>query len=213
MSLLEIGGFTWEPEDLRARRIRIVGAVVLLLAGWATGFFAGRMSAWLMPVSDTEKIASAAAYMRAVAERAQPRADPKANEAEEPTLALSGPEPETASPKPAPDLVTQNASSSNIALNATTGTMPRRQLRTQAEPSEPQERLSDRGDTRDVNSHWRKVTRSPDDEDVEEVELRLGRTADAAIAACERRYNSFRRSDGTYQPYGGRPRELCPYLR
>lgn len=30
---------------------------------------------------------------------------------------------------------------------------------------------------------------------------------------CDDRYKSFRWSDGTYQPYGGGPRVLCPYLR
>lgn len=30
---------------------------------------------------------------------------------------------------------------------------------------------------------------------------------------CDDRYNSFRWSDGTFQPYGDGPRELCPYLR
>ncbi len=30
---------------------------------------------------------------------------------------------------------------------------------------------------------------------------------------CDRRYRSFRWSDGTFQPYGGGPRRLCPYLR
>ena len=30
---------------------------------------------------------------------------------------------------------------------------------------------------------------------------------------CDDRYRSFRWSDGTFQPYGGGPRELCPYLR
>jgi len=33
------------------------------------------------------------------------------------------------------------------------------------------------------------------------------------IAACERRYSSFRRSDGTYQPFGGGRRLRCPLLR
>lgn len=31
--------------------------------------------------------------------------------------------------------------------------------------------------------------------------------------ACDRRYRTFRWSDGTYIPYAGGPRELCPYLR
>ncbi len=30
---------------------------------------------------------------------------------------------------------------------------------------------------------------------------------------CDDRYNSFRWSDGTFQPYGDEPRKLCPYLR
>lgn len=30
---------------------------------------------------------------------------------------------------------------------------------------------------------------------------------------CAARFRSFRWSDGTYQPYGDRPRVLCPYLR
>lgn len=30
---------------------------------------------------------------------------------------------------------------------------------------------------------------------------------------CADRFRSFRWSDGTYQPYGGVPRRLCPYLR
>lgn len=30
---------------------------------------------------------------------------------------------------------------------------------------------------------------------------------------CDDTYVSFRWSDGTYQPYGGGPRRLCPYLR
>jgi hypothetical protein len=29
---------------------------------------------------------------------------------------------------------------------------------------------------------------------------------------CDDRYRSFRWSDGTFQPYGDGPRQLCPYL-
>ncbi len=35
---------------------------------------------------------------------------------------------------------------------------------------------------------------------------------DAAYERCARAYNSFRYEDGTFQPYGDRPRRLCPYL-
>jgi hypothetical protein len=37
--------------------------------------------------------------------------------------------------------------------------------------------------------------------------------ADPGVAECERRYSSFRRSDGTYQPFGGGARTRCPHLR
>jgi len=46
------------------------------------------------------------------------------------------------------------------------------------------------------------------DADVAEIE-----TDRQGIAACERRYSSFRRNDGTYQPFGGGPRLRCPLLR
>jgi len=39
------------------------------------------------------------------------------------------------------------------------------------------------------------------------------RSADATAGQCERRYSSFRRSDGTYQPFDGGPRKRCPLLR
>lgn len=38
-------------------------------------------------------------------------------------------------------------------------------------------------------------------------------TDDPAVGQCERRYSSFRRSDGTYQPFDGGARRRCPLLR
>ena len=45
------------------------------------------------------------------------------------------------------------------------------------------------------------------------VTLDEGKADDVAIAQCERRYSSFRRSDGTYQPRDGGPRKRCPLHR
>ena len=36
---------------------------------------------------------------------------------------------------------------------------------------------------------------------------------DDAFDACAAKYRSFRYSDGTFQPYGGGLRRLCPYLQ
>ena len=35
----------------------------------------------------------------------------------------------------------------------------------------------------------------------------------SGVEECERRYSSFRREDGTYQPFDGGPRRRCPHLR
>lgn|GEM_PF-6806285 len=40
-----------------------------------------------------------------------------------------------------------------------------------------------------------------------------GMAAAAGAEECQRRFSSFRSSDGTYQPYGGGPRQRCPLLR
>lgn len=39
------------------------------------------------------------------------------------------------------------------------------------------------------------------------------RTYSGRWQRCDDRFKSFRWSDGTYQPYGGGSRRLCPYLR
>jgi hypothetical protein len=40
-----------------------------------------------------------------------------------------------------------------------------------------------------------------------------GRGDGDAVARCASRYRSFDPRTGTYNPGGGRPRQLCPYLR
>jgi hypothetical protein len=56
------------------------------------------------------------------------------------------------------------------------------------------------------------VRPSEGDEDRERAEPRNQGHA-AALDQCAKHYSSFRRSDGTYQPYGDRSRVVCPYLR
>ena len=70
-----------------------------------------------------------------------------------------------------------------------------------------------------VNPEWTRARPiSPQRELEEERERGRGRDRESmydgpGIAECESRYTSFRRSDGTYQPYGRSSRELCPFLR
>jgi len=42
---------------------------------------------------------------------------------------------------------------------------------------------------------------------------RVSNEDDAAYAQCARDYRSFDPDDGTFQPYGDRPRKVCPYLQ
>ena len=71
-------GFTWRSSDISARR-RALAAVVLLAAGWAIGFFAGRMSAWLFPVvqpSDMATVANVTPPTAIIPPSAQPPSTP-----------------------------------------------------------------------------------------------------------------------------------------
>jgi len=74
------------------------------------------------------------------------------------------------------------------------------------EPPEPRVKLinPDHGEARAATAE--PVRRA--DDDVADTE-----TDQQGLAACARRYSSFRRSDGSYQPFGGGPRQRCPLLR
>ena len=61
--------FSWQSTDQYAHARRVVAAIVLVGVGWATGFFAGRMSAWLFPVTNSDTAA-----VTGVLERSSPRA-------------------------------------------------------------------------------------------------------------------------------------------
>ena len=54
-------GFSWHTINDAMRARRVAAALVLVAAGWATGFFAGRMSAWVFPVTapDTAPLTAA----------------------------------------------------------------------------------------------------------------------------------------------------------
>ena len=49
--------FSWQSTDQYVHARRVVAAIVLVAVGWSTGFFAGRMSAWLFPVTNSDTAA------------------------------------------------------------------------------------------------------------------------------------------------------------
>jgi hypothetical protein len=205
-----MGGFSWEPADVRTRRVRIVAATALLAAGWATGFFAGRMSAWLFPVAPNgTTVEKVAAHGRAVPGRPPQAAagrDRKADRSGQPeprSAPVETKQPSTA----APSLAAQDAAAPPGGRQGEAAP-PAEEAGPQAEDAGPAATL--------INPDWAKARPAPRRRQAEAEagsDRNAARNADRAVAECERRYASFRRSDGTYQPYGDRPRELCPMLR
>ena len=200
-------GFSWRGSV--STRRRAMAAVVLLGAGWAVGFFAGRMSAWLFPVVET----NIAAVM---------------------TVAPAGTTPAPAAQPPASAPVVQSGTASRSNPDEKVASSPASPS-TAPEPAPPQrasgattkddsrEQEVSRAPGRDVvlvNPEWQqapsKADREPEPErrayrpESDAGQSRLAH--ESALAKCESRYSSFRRDDGTYQPYGRSTREPCPFL-
>lgn len=189
--------FPWRSDE-RVRNTRIIAAIALIAAGWAVGFLSGRMSAWVFPVTNPDLAALKASMERAppqTAHDAKASADVRARptgEKERPTLALS----------PSAQADERNSQQPGTAKNEVSqppaGKTEEPEAKTQPSPREAVL----------VNPEW---TARAIAEPAPRAER--DRTDDAGIAECERRYSSFRASDGTYQPYGRNSRVMCPHLR
>jgi len=242
--------FSWQSAEEYAHARRVVAAIVLVAAGWATGFFAGRMSAWVFPVINSDTAA-----VTGVLERSSPRAagptvqttalpptPPPADEKQK-TAATPAPLPPAApAPPPAPVAAPPPAAAPSSASeivppernrpNEDPPAAARRDV-AKADPKSPappdvprktevpaqEEIRRDRSGVVLVNPEWTRARPILPQRELEE-ERERGRGWDResmydgpGIAECESRYTSFRRSDGTYQPYGRSSRELCPFLR
>jgi hypothetical protein len=222
------GEFTWEPDEDRAQRMRIVAAVALLCAGWAVGFFSGRMSAWLFPVTDTQVVVMQKAPEPATPTRAAevPPAAPAAASAQtepRPRAAPGTQSTASAQESPAPTAPAAKKDGDNAGT---------RLVESEAESNAVQPENTPQSKVTVINPDADKraptIAKGParNRDDTEPVPREPSRLADdhrpaygfqasgqAAIMECERRYNSFRRSDGTYQPYNSSSRERCPLLR
>ena len=207
-------GFTWETANYPVHARRVAAAIVLVMAGWATGFFVGRMSAWVFPVTktDTAALDKSPPRVPVVAQtNAEPPSPPRVDEkqvaepASPPTLALSpggsqADRSESNDLAHAPDRGSQDDKLNQIPVDEGDTFEAPKQNAGNAE----------RGSAT-TNSDW-KQERS----NVRRRERGLERHSaydEGGFAECERRYASFRRSDGTYQPYGRISREVCPFLR
>jgi len=212
-------GFSWYTTDDAMRARRIVAALVLVAAGWATGFFAGRMSAWVFPVTKPDTAALTTALDKTpqrFAPNPLPTAEPPpAPRVDKQAIVAKQPEPPAA---PAPP--EQSQPSLNV-LNSNASQQPDPQAagdkRITVTPDEGDRVEAPQNDARVAETNTgrapdRRTTR-PDDQRRANA-MDDGQAFDAAgVAECESRYSSFRRSDGTYQPYGRSTRQVCPFLR
>jgi hypothetical protein len=227
----------WEPADERIHRLRVVAAIVLVSAGWATGFFAGRMSAWIFPVAPDETPSQLISSSRAAATVPPGPAPPAAAEQnrsiDEQARAAAVQSPQLPAPPDVakPERATADAAPANSATADADTAAQRAAKEASSPPGEPapEAKAAERSVTV-INPDWARPKPSSPHREREAPERRAQtREADRdgseaerhgsdpaledALSACARRYASFRRSDGTYQPYGRSSRELCPLLR
>jgi hypothetical protein len=213
-------GFSWYTSDDAMRARRVAAALVLVAAGWATGFFAGRMSAWVFPVTETNTAVTAVldktpqhvAPNPPTAEQPAPRVENKqALAAKQPEPPAASAPPEQAQP-PQPNVTVLNKSASQQSAPQAGD-----DKRITVAPDEGDSMQAPGNDARIAETNAerapdRRANRQDGDRRVSAMDDGQGFDA-VGIAECESRYSSFRRSDGTYQPYGRSSRQVCPFLR
>jgi hypothetical protein len=213
-------GFSWYTTDDAMRARRVVAALVLVAAGWATGFFAGRMSAWVFPVTEPDT-ASVTAAVDKIPQRFAPNPLPNAEPPPAPrveekqTVVAKQPEPPAAPAppeQPQPSLNVLNSNASQQANPQAGG-----DKRIAVPPDEGDRAEAPQNDARVAETNTerapdRRANRPDDQRRVSAMDDDHAFDA-ASVAECESRYASFRRSDGTYQPFGRSTRQMCPLLR
>jgi len=200
---------------------RSATALLLMTVSVSLVFAAGRMSAWIVPVTGTP---------RAVADGQEKVKHPDAAPAK-PALAMKS----RAAPS-SPGVIEAAIGDAKTSTDLATPSV----VANSGETSGAVARTVAEGVLRGVEVAARQIPPAPDQSVVSPepaapkapVALNAGadgfrddrqpmaagrqepdRSADDTAGQCERRYSSFRRSDGTYQPFDGGPRKRCPLLR
>ena len=202
---------------------RAATALILVTVSVSLVFAAGRMSAWIVPVTGTP---------RAVADGQEKVKHPDAAPAR-PALAMKS----RAAPS-SPGVIEAAIGDAKRSTDLATPSV----VANSGETSGAVARTVAEGVLRGVEVAARQIPPTPDQSVVSPelaapkapVALNAGadgfrttddrqpmaagrqepdRSADDTAGQCERRYSSFRRSDGTYQPFDGGPRKRCPLLR
>jgi hypothetical protein len=217
--------------EARARRARTVAAIAMIFASGTLGIIAGRTSTWLWPFDAPPAGGTAQQNTRVAGPeparvevgRPPPEARDLPAPTQQPIKTQEGPKESPTAPgslhsdAPAPpppqaepgQKETRSApSKTNLAGEAKAPPMPAAGERP-AENREPG--TANRNNVTLINpsqQHGEPSVGLPST-----VVNEDGGAKSAGAAECERRYSSYRPSDGTYQPYGGGPRMRCPHLR
>lgn len=191
--------FGWLAAEGNAAQLRALGAIALLLAGWGMGFLSGRLSAWVFPVEPATTAAQPAKPAPEAVPAASKSADTSTAKLQAETRALSPPAPPAEVNRSAGPVPAERPKSDAGDVQGPVDTPP------DVNAPAPARILNPDNSTPDAVQRQAEAVSEPSDAPD------LG--SEEQIAACERRFASFRRSDGTYQPYGSRGRQLCPLLR
>jgi hypothetical protein len=212
----------------------MLAAVVMMTASACVGFVAGRMSAWVIPVEDAHAVptatgsidaapatATASAIDRHEATAKSPSAVTKVGERlkrllEKSSAAASQPRAAAEPASTAAAVAPAAPPVAPAAKPAPAAIVEAQQPPPAAQPVQPRNSEAatrgvtllnpGQGDARRGDAQPTLVAAAPAG-DIDPVRQQ------AALEECERRFTSFRRTDGTYQPHGGGPRTLCPLLR
>lgn len=218
------------------QRLRSRAAFAMMIASVAIGFIAGRASVWLVPFDThpnaiaTRQAAEVAPAKPVKTSGSQHSSDGKSSKPPTPLplpqrAAEAGqpakPEPQSVA-APSPPAVPAEADKTGAKAPTEAPRPPSTANNSGAAPGAPEQpgKADQRAPSGATLINPGRADAGPDAQDL----VQPGRTAatpgaqEAAVApagieACERHYSSFRRSDLTYQPYGGGPRARCPLLR
>ena len=221
-------------RDSETFRLRTLAAAAILFAGLTVGFLLGRMSAWLAafeaPNRATVSRGSSELGQSETVREKSPATTPATVPTRSTTTAPAGIQPKAALKLLPPVTSAPSGAASHIGEAAPDAPTPATQ-----EPPKPVvapnwraaagDPASPANANDEANSRIPNVTlinpgheeaRAAAAEPATRSEPGMAEIEEAdrhGIAACERRYSSFRRNDGTYQPFGGGPRQRCPLLR
>ena len=226
-----------EPETTEteaAQRRRAAAAFVLITASLAVGILIGRLSASVMPGESPRAETSAAKSTSPVSQPPKPLAA-AVPAPSPPTAAPPQPASQPAQPSPSPSQPPKLALTKDLAA-AENVAPPNMQVISAAigDPAASTAQDADAGSAGAADSKVSVINpgageaaretgkaraadnrsgSAPEQQVAADARRLESRYSAGGVEECERRYSSFRREDGTYQPYGGGPRMRCPHLR